>query len=79
MGAYLAIISGAIKLFNYIAAGLQQHHDELNGAMQQRGADDEAAIKTILDTTGPTSSADVERMWASNKAKFDSTQPAPKQ
>ncbi len=39
MGAYLSIVSGAIKLFNYIAAALQQHHDEMNGRIAQNADD----------------------------------------
>lgn len=35
MGVYLSIVSGAIKLFNYLAAALQQHHDEMNGRRAQ--------------------------------------------
>lgn len=44
MGAYLSIVSGAIKLFNYLAAALQQHHDELNGANNAVGQINKATL-----------------------------------
>lgn len=78
MGVYLSIISGVVKLFNYMAAGLQHHHDEMNGAKQQQGADNETTIKTILDVTGPVGRADVEQLWLGNKAKFGPDQPISK-
>ena len=46
MGAYLSIVSGAIKLFNYLAAALQQHHDELNGANNAVGQINDARADT---------------------------------
>lgn len=52
MSAYLAIVSGAIKLFNYLAGALQQHHDELNGAKAQTVIDQSAEnerLKHALD------------------------------
>jgi len=45
MGAYLSIVAGAIKLFNYIAGALQQHHDELNGRRAQAVDDLQASLK----------------------------------
>lgn len=45
MGAYLSIISGAIKLFNAVAAALQQHHDEVNGQNKVIAADNAQAAK----------------------------------
>ena len=45
MEAYLSIVSGAIKLFNYLAAALQQHHDEMNGVTAQVAADKTQAVK----------------------------------
>lgn len=38
MGAYAAIIAGALKLVNYVAAALQQHHDEISGVNKERAA-----------------------------------------
>ncbi len=45
MGAYLSIVSGAIKLFNYLAGALQQHHDEINGVNRERASENAAAAK----------------------------------
>lgn len=70
MGAYLSIVSGAIKLFNYIAAALQQHHDELNGARAQQGATDAATLKTLENTSAPVGSAERDKLWDANAAKF---------
>ncbi len=70
MGAYLAIISGLIKFANYVAAGLQQHHDELNGAKAQRGADDAATIETIKAVSAPISKSSSNKLWELNKARF---------
>lgn len=70
MGAYLTIIAGIVKFANYISASLQEHHDELNGANQQKVAD-AIAQKQILDQlTAPVGSAESELLWKQNKAKF---------
>ena len=48
MNVYLSIVAGAIKLLNYMAAALQQHHDEMNGVTAQvnrDNADELAAIR----------------------------------
>lgn len=61
MSAYLAIVSGAIKLFNYLAASLQQHHDELNGAKAQTVIDQAAEnerLKHALDVANNPPDAD---------------------
>ena len=47
MGVYLSIISGAIKLCNFIAAALQQHHDEMNGVTAQTAADQAKVIQDV--------------------------------
>lgn len=39
MGAYLGIVSGAIKFLNFVAGRLQQHHDEINGTNAQKVSD----------------------------------------
>lgn len=49
MGAYLSIISGAIKFFNYIAAALQQHHDEMMGATAQTAADQKQVLDEVAN------------------------------
>jgi hypothetical protein len=58
MGAYLAIVSGALKFANYIAAALQQHHDELSGVNKERAATNAAkaegnanVAQAAVDTT----------------------------
>lgn len=70
MGSYLSIISGAIKLFNAIAQRLQQHHDEMSGATQQREATNDATVKTLEAVTAPISQSDSDKLWDANKAKF---------
>lgn len=70
MGVYLSIISGAIKLFNTIAQRLQQHHDEMNGATQQREVTNDATVKTLESVAAPISGADSDKLWELNKAKF---------
>ncbi len=70
MGAYLAVISGAIKLFNYIAAALQQHHDELNGANAQKVATNDATNKVLGDVSRPATVAERDKLWADNEQKF---------
>lgn len=70
MNVYLAIISGAIKLFNSIADGLRQYHDEVNGANKQKVADAEAQKQTLDALTAPISSADADELWKSNQARF---------
>ena len=62
MTAYLSIISGAIKLFNYIAGALQQHHDELNGSRAQQLTDLQAEVK-----------ADQNALKAANNSTPDGT------
>ncbi len=49
MGAYLSIVSGAIKLFNFIASALQQHHDEMNGRIAQNADNQAASLKADQD------------------------------
>jgi molybdate-binding protein len=49
VSAYLSIVSGAIKLFNYLAAALQQHHDEINGVNRERADENAAAAKVNED------------------------------
>lgn len=49
MGTYLSIVSGAIKLLNYLAAALQQHHDELNGENAVKAADNATSAQVDSD------------------------------
>lgn len=70
MSPYLAIISGIVKFCNYVAGALQQHHDELNGANKQKVADNEARIKTLGDLTAPIGTAESDKLWRENVAKF---------
>ena len=65
-----SIIAGLLKLANAIAAALQQHHDELNGAIQQREADHAETINTLEAVLGPRSVGDTNRLWDTNKARF---------
>lgn len=70
MGAYLSIIAGAIKLFNYLAAALQQHHDEMNGVTAQEEATREATDKVLETVSNPISDAERDKLWDQNAAKF---------
>ena len=70
MGAYLSIISGAIKIFSAIAQALQQHHDELNGVTAQREATEDATTKELESVAAPVSTADSDKLWDANKARF---------
>lgn len=70
MSVYLSIVAGAIKLFNYMAAALQQHHDELNGVTAQKEATDAATIKELENVAAPTSDAERDRLWNLNKSRY---------
>lgn len=70
MGVYLSIVSGAIKLCNYIAAALQQHHDEMNGVTAQKEATDAANIKTLEAVGAPISKSESDKLWADNAKRF---------
>lgn len=76
MGAYLSIVAGAIKALNYLAAALQQHHDELNGAGQQRNADNDARNEELARISSPVSRADADKLWDADKAKFGPAGPS---
>lgn len=64
MGAYLSIVAGAIKLFNFMAAALQQHHDEMNGVTAQLSVDRAAEVKAdqnaleVANNSSPKSVSD---------------------
>lgn len=70
MSAYLSIVAGAIKLFNYLAAALQQHHDEMNGANAQKVATDDATTKVLESVSAPIGDAARDQLWADNEKKF---------
>lgn len=70
MSVYLNIVAGAIKLFNYLAASLQQHHDEMNGVTAERAANVEATMEELKTLATPVSTADRDKLWDQNKAKF---------
>ena len=70
MGVYLTIISGIIKFCNSIANGLRQHHDELNGANQQKVADHAARKEVLDDLTRSVSGDESDQLWNENKARF---------
>lgn len=70
MGAYLTIISGAIKFFNYCAAALQQHHDELNGSNAQNLATKSATLDELKAVSAPVSNAERDELWDANRQKF---------
>lgn len=60
MGAYLSIVAGAIKLFSYLAAALQQHHDEVNGANKVIAVDNAQAAEVnahVAEVTVKTTDA----------------------
>lgn len=71
MSVYLSIIAGAIKLFNYIAGSLQQHHDEVNGANKQKVADNDARKEVLDALTAPIESGAADKLWDENRAKFE--------
>lgn len=70
LSLYLSIIAGAIKLFAAIAQRLQQHHDEMNGAVQQEVKDATSRTKVLENLAGPCSPGESARLWTENKAKF---------
>ena len=70
MGAYASIIAGLLKFANFIAAALQQHHNEVMATLVQKGATDAATIKELEAVSAPISGSTTDKLWDTNKARF---------
>ncbi len=68
---WLKAIAGAIGLADFWSKWFGRQQDQKTGAAVNQGKNDAKSLQTLSEVTRPIGVDESDRLWDSNKAKFD--------